>query len=484
MLFWQAHFPSLNSQQERGTFMVRAQKWPLFGLALFWTCMGGIDARAADSPPPSVVGGDSRTEAAAPMPAVDPAAPQDASRKAEAAVLRAMQTKLTLRIQDTPIRDVISRLSAAGGLNIWIDVAALTDEGIAADEPMYAAFDDVSIERVLNRILPQIGLTWLIEDEVLKITTNVAAGERFFTRVYNVCKLRALAVHQQPRNAAARPATDELTFVQFGAGDFEGKAAEENELAWLLGAIQIHTGGEWQNINGTGGTLSLVKDLLVVRQTYHMQRQVAALLNALERAADSTLKAEAIEVRPPNYPFAADAAIHQALQKQIAVEYTDAPIRDVVAHLREQTGAAVLIDEAALTEEGVATDEPVTLRLPKPVTAGSALRLILEPLALRYYVVEGALHVTSEVSASKTMLTVVYVVRDLQAAGISREELIKSIREETTGPWVDVEGTGGTLSMPVPDVLMCRQTHKAQSEVARLLEEVRTRLAEVEKNKD
>jgi hypothetical protein len=112
------------------------------------------------------------------------------------------------------------------------------------------------------------------------------------------------------------------------------------------------------------------------------------------------------------------------------------------------------------------------------LTAHSALNLLLEPLALELIVTRGMLHVTTEVAAGEEIFTVVYIIRDLETAGIATDLLPDIIEEVTLGPWSNVEGTGGSVEVPVPGILLARNTHRPHEEVAMLLDDLRTRVAE------
>lgn len=73
------------------------------------------------------------------------------------------------------------------GVNIWFDQKAIDDDGtVSLDDPVTLELSGVSFRTVLKLLLQPRGLTWLIEDQVLKITTQTESDAKLQTRVYPV----------------------------------------------------------------------------------------------------------------------------------------------------------------------------------------------------------------------------------------------------------------------------------------------------------
>lgn len=87
---------------------------------------------------------------------------------------------------DTPLKDAMDFLADAHDITIIIDQVALTDEGIASDEPLNQVLSGISLRSALKILLEPLGLTYVVEDEVMKITTITKADEKLSTRVYPV----------------------------------------------------------------------------------------------------------------------------------------------------------------------------------------------------------------------------------------------------------------------------------------------------------
>jgi len=69
---------------------------------------------------------------------------------------------------------------------IIIDETALEEEGIDTQEPINRVLSGITLRSALKIILEPLELTYVIEDEVMKITTEVKAEDILSTRVYPV----------------------------------------------------------------------------------------------------------------------------------------------------------------------------------------------------------------------------------------------------------------------------------------------------------
>src|SRR5262249_53549131 len=92
----------------------------------------------------------------------------------------------TVDFQETGLEDAINFLKDYHDINIWIDKTVLADEGVQLDTPVTLKLAGVSMRSVLKLLLEPSQLTWLIEDEVMKIATASRAGAKLSVRVYPV----------------------------------------------------------------------------------------------------------------------------------------------------------------------------------------------------------------------------------------------------------------------------------------------------------
>jgi hypothetical protein len=104
----------------------------------------------------------------------------------EEKIRRTLSKPTTVEFLDLPLEDCITFLKEYHNINIWLDKPTLTDEGVALDQPITLKLGGVTLRSVLKLLLEPVQLTYVIEDEVMKITTSAKAGEKLTTRVYPV----------------------------------------------------------------------------------------------------------------------------------------------------------------------------------------------------------------------------------------------------------------------------------------------------------
>lgn len=112
------------------------------------------------------------------------------------ALQRAGATDLELRIEkalrepsevdfvDLPLKEALDFLKQHHDIQIWADEVKLTDSGVGIDTPVTLQMTGVALHSVLNLLLLPQGLDYMIEDEVLKITTIEWVQERSTNRVF------------------------------------------------------------------------------------------------------------------------------------------------------------------------------------------------------------------------------------------------------------------------------------------------------------
>jgi hypothetical protein len=84
------------------------------------------------------------------------------------------------------LEEVVSEMSAEYGVPIQIDMRALADAGLGAEEPVTINLHGVTFKAALNHMLKQLNLTHVIRHEVLLITTSVEAEEHLKICLYDV----------------------------------------------------------------------------------------------------------------------------------------------------------------------------------------------------------------------------------------------------------------------------------------------------------
>ncbi|MCA9116907.1 MAG: hypothetical protein KDA79_17630, partial [Planctomycetaceae bacterium] len=119
-------------------------------------------------------------------------------------------------------------------ISVVVDDIALEEEGLSVEEVTVPPLNNLTIAEALDAMLEPEDMTWLNEHGVLRITTDIAAYERLHTAIFPVRDLLQ-------RGFTAPRLIDRIQDVK--------------------GAT-----GVWEDIDGTGGSISAAGPLLVVRQ--------------------------------------------------------------------------------------------------------------------------------------------------------------------------------------------------------------------------
>jgi len=116
------------------------------------------------------------------------------SSKAEENISAQLDKQTEIAFTDTPLTDAVTFLSEYHNIPIIIDNEALTEEGIAPDVAVTRTLTGVKLRSAMKIILQPLQLSYVIEDEVMKITTAAKEKERLQTRVYPVGDLVVLLI--------------------------------------------------------------------------------------------------------------------------------------------------------------------------------------------------------------------------------------------------------------------------------------------------
>ncbi len=96
---------------------------------------------------------------------------------------------IPIEINQTPLKQAIDHLREVTKLPISVDDAAIEAEGINLYKPISETLTPVATRHVLTIILEKAGLSYVVENDVVKITTAKKAKGRLFTKVFSVADL-------------------------------------------------------------------------------------------------------------------------------------------------------------------------------------------------------------------------------------------------------------------------------------------------------
>ncbi|MCA9054845.1 MAG: hypothetical protein KDA75_13480, partial [Planctomycetaceae bacterium] len=301
--------------------------------------------------------------------------------------------------------------------------------------------------------------------KLLKLNSNQTASIRDELRDHMEQRLEELADQGVERTAAIRLALDEFGDAASLADDFARLARDRRRrrmLRWTLAgsvtaaAALLLTFAFWP----VGARLP---------QSITVQADDAvAFVNSVK--ADNN-QATTTPLFADTEPSCVDPArfLPEPLTLNVGTAPVVASLEELPRILEEKFGVVAILDEVRIEEIGIGLDSECRL------DGGVPLYLSLDRTLMRdeldWYWDRDVLHITSREHQNERLTARQYVVRDLLHE-ISEETLIEVVEnstgDEERAPWLNMNGTGGTLSL-FGDILSVRQTRIGQAEVEALL---------------
>jgi hypothetical protein len=175
---------------------------------------------------------------------------------------------ISIDFNQTPLDQAVKNLQALIEIPMIIDFASLEAEGISPVKPVTVTpGSSVAAKHMLAVTLEQAGLSFVIENDMVKVTTNKKAKGRLFTKVFSVADLVTpvpnfkLPEYANFEKMMAAGTGNYGRNLQTGFGGGSAPIAPANGLAngAPTGALAtmpgIGTGGGIPGIPGAGGTL-------------------------------------------------------------------------------------------------------------------------------------------------------------------------------------------------------------------------------------
>ncbi len=177
----------------------------------------------------------------------------------EQKILTALEEQTELQFVEQPLSDVVEFLQERHGIQIRLDVKALTDAGLGSDTPVTLNIHGITLASALDLLLSGMELSYTIRDEVLYITSKAVAETLVVTKTYPVADL-----------------------LEPGEGWEEAARRDDYDYQSL---IQLITCSIRAARDETGGPSSIQEfrsaQALVISQTFQVHREIEKLLAAL-----------------------------------------------------------------------------------------------------------------------------------------------------------------------------------------------------------
>jgi len=108
----------------------------------------------------------------------------------ELEIERKLKTPVSLKFRDRPLREVLEHLATLAAINLHLDPKGLEEEGISSEQTVTIDLtQDISLKSALNLILEPLHLSYVIQNEVLKITSEQLRDGVTRVKTYDVADL-------------------------------------------------------------------------------------------------------------------------------------------------------------------------------------------------------------------------------------------------------------------------------------------------------
>ena len=334
--------------------------------------------------------------------------------------------KVTVDFKEWSLLEFTQWLSKQIEMPVMLDRINLNEAGISELDLVSEHAQDEPVYHLLHRVLQSLPetLAYHIDEEILYITTLTEAEEKQVTVTYNLTQ-----------------------YLEAGYTTVS-----------LLDVIQNTTSGPWFDIDGVGGTIQVLGDIMLVRSTQDIQMEIKAILKALLKPGRQTF------ILMPTEHFEYIEKIGQ----RITIDVVNQPLTKAVDKIAEQTKLPIRLDRFAMEDAGISLRKPVTLKL-KNIKLGIILKALITEVPTTWITKDGVIFITTETVSEEITPTAIYDVRDLCRDQEEADALSEAQMNQTSGPWFDVDGTGGSISFPKPGVMVVRQTMEVQRQIFNLL---------------
>lgn len=212
------------------------------------------------------------TEASQPREPLEPDGGQSTTEAIHAQIEQALDQSVEIDATEMPLKDVLQQLSQAANINVVVDTTALEEEGFTVEHPVTITVRGVSLKSVLKLLLHDLKLNWVVEDEVLKITSQLRSEGKLTVQAYRAPELTGQETDREERL---------------------------DRLKDLITATVAPD--SWSEVGGPATIGVFARgNSLVIRQTRDVHDQIYVLLQSLTRLMDAQSPDNVRSVVPRN----------------------------------------------------------------------------------------------------------------------------------------------------------------------------------------
>ncbi len=414
-------------------------------------------------------------------------------------ITQALKTKHAVDFVNVPLSEVLKQLAAAAKVPYFLNQNQLADEGVEPSVPVTLKRDAQEIAITLQEVLHPLLLDYEARPEWLYVTSSAVMDEVLDTRFYDVSKLVSLV---EPRLILYRsPLIDQKpwqhnggfgggSFSQFGGGDdnpnSKAKIAHRHRIkeidsaypaeTCLMAFIQENTSGQWEAVDGVGGTMTPGKGRLIVRQTQRVHREAIVALTNLEMMLVDPQHPQSLHLRDSEEDRKIQTEYDRLLDAPTNSAPGVMPLKQFLEENFNANGLTIYVDEAALKDEGLVWDE-LKITIAEGISRRALLTESFHANSLTV-VFDYNRFIITTTQGCDIITTLIYDVSQIPECS-DREWLAKVLFESTSGQWEDVDGVGGTLDLigtddlQIAGLLIVRQSEQVHEEIPEILAKLR-----------
>lgn len=330
-----------------------------------------------------------------------------------------LQKPMDVEFDEVPLDEVCNFLESHLDVPVRIDQVRMRDAGMDSKSPLTMHLKGVTFEEVLNHITRRAnGLYWHVDGGIVEFTTE----QHYFSESFDLDRL-------------VRP---------------------DEGVDPLIHVIRT-TVDSWVD-DGEFGSIAVVGNSAVVRQTYQNLVRIAQVLSAIEHHQPIAVQGSC----------SGREKLMKALQTPCSIDVSNASLLEVIEFLTESAGVPIVLDKVAVEDSsGVPTD--ITLSL-KNRTLMQVLKVILKHTDLTWQVRDGVIWITTVGTAESNMQLVVYNLgSDINSETV--DQISNAILRTANARWVVSDGDGGKLTfLPGTGSLIVLQADQVQQQVQDLIQ--------------
>ncbi len=205
--------------------------------------------------------------------------------EAERKIEQTLSGSVSMKFDNTSLREAITAIRTQSGVNVVTDDVALDDEKISLDSvTVNEDLKNLSLKDALTILLDKARLAYVVENNVIKITTTKRSKGRLATKVFHVMDLvtpipeYGLAPHQTLTGAFAQNRT--LPDLSPSAGANSAISAPRNGMQ--NGTLVSCGGAGLPNVTGTTGQLQTTQAAMSPQRSIYSQ-QLMKLVTGMVR---------------------------------------------------------------------------------------------------------------------------------------------------------------------------------------------------------